>query len=300
MISSAINELILKLFDCASRGLPDLLAHLRPLMSCQNIRLMDDADGLEAANDIIRVEDDLWQHDTPTHNSPTHNSPTKAPNQLLQDCPNNPHALMLALHDAPTFDKDRPAFLIFEFDAAVSAQQILNTKPIHELMPHIQQAAIIAQQISEQLGDIQALQYVIQHHPLKALLNSTGLASTLIVPGGFTNEEQRASANGIFDLSISNASLIDQFKLSPSEVALAKALFQGLSLNDITLLRKVSKQTVRKQLQSILRKTGVESQEALILLLFDKCLLTRLETGSDLQTQVASDMNEPSPAKHFW
>jgi DNA-binding CsgD family transcriptional regulator len=57
--------------------------------------------------------------------------------------------------------------------------------------------------------------------------------------------------------------------LSTAEVELACALFIGQSLNEIAELRCVSKQTVRKQLQSILRKTDCENQESLMIFFFE-------------------------------
>jgi len=61
-------------------------------------------------------------------------------------------------------------------------------------------------------------------------------------------------------------------KLSIAETELASSLFAGRSLNDISETRKVSKQTVRKQLQSILRKAECENQEKLMLLFFEQCI----------------------------
>lgn len=57
--------------------------------------------------------------------------------------------------------------------------------------------------------------------------------------------------------------------LSSAEVELSCALFIGQSLNEIAELRRVSKQTVRKQLQSILRKTHCENQETLMIFFFE-------------------------------
>jgi len=57
--------------------------------------------------------------------------------------------------------------------------------------------------------------------------------------------------------------------LSTTETELATLLFEGKSLNEISELRHVSKQTVRKQLQSVLRKTACESQENLMLFFFE-------------------------------
>lgn len=57
--------------------------------------------------------------------------------------------------------------------------------------------------------------------------------------------------------------------LSTAEIELSCALFSGQSLNEIAEQRHVSKQTVRKQLQSVLRKTHCESQENLMLFFFE-------------------------------
>ena len=57
--------------------------------------------------------------------------------------------------------------------------------------------------------------------------------------------------------------------LSTAEIELSSALFNGQSLNDIAEQRHVSKQTVRKQLQSVLRKTSCESQENLMIFFFE-------------------------------
>lgn len=61
-------------------------------------------------------------------------------------------------------------------------------------------------------------------------------------------------------------------KLSKAEKELSILLFEGARLSDISEHRGVSEQTVRKQLQSVLRKTRLESQEALILFLFEHCI----------------------------
>jgi len=57
--------------------------------------------------------------------------------------------------------------------------------------------------------------------------------------------------------------------LSTAEIELSCAFFSGQSLNDIAEQRHVSKQTVRKQLQSVLRKTDCESQENLMIFFFE-------------------------------
>jgi len=61
-------------------------------------------------------------------------------------------------------------------------------------------------------------------------------------------------------------------KLSAAETSLATLLFEGNNLNDIAETRNVSKQTVRKQLQAILRKTACENQETLMIFFFEQCV----------------------------
>ena len=61
-----------------------------------------------------------------------------------------------------------------------------------------------------------------------------------------------------------------QLGLSATEAELACLLFEGLSLNNIADKRHVSKQTVRKQLQAILKKTTCDTQEELMIFFFEK------------------------------
>jgi len=61
-----------------------------------------------------------------------------------------------------------------------------------------------------------------------------------------------------------------ELALSAAETELAIQLFEGSSLDKIAHNRRVSKQTVRKQLQSVLRKTQCDTQENLIIFLFEK------------------------------
>lgn len=68
-------------------------------------------------------------------------------------------------------------------------------------------------------------------------------------------------------------------KLSSTEKALCLLLFEGHKLSEIAEHRRVSQQTVRKQLQSVLRKTQQEGQEGLILFLFNTCIQHTLTTN---------------------
>lgn len=60
------------------------------------------------------------------------------------------------------------------------------------------------------------------------------------------------------------AALEDAFDLSPSESALATALFRGFVLNEYAHSKGVSIHTVRNQLKSLLRKTGACGQVKLL------------------------------------
>jgi len=77
-----------------------------------------------------------------------------------------------------------------------------------------------------------------------------------------------------------------RLKLSSAESELATSLFEGNSLSEIAENRRVSKQTVRKQLQSVLRKTQCETQENLVLFFFENCIrysLMNALSGSNLK-----------------
>lgn len=263
MISSAMNEIILKLFDYASQGLPCLLDNLVPLMACQHLSLVEQESGLEAANDIIQVSEAGWDEPSSIGDS-----------QKLAICTDNSCALMLEIDLGLNSELSEPGLLVCYYDSSEAAEAAMRHPDLQELIPHIRQALFIAREISEQIGDIQALQYVIEHHPLKALFQNDSINQF------FTSSHLATvpAANQAFEPEVSKQSLSHHFNLSPSEIELSQALFKGLSLNEITEARHVSKQTVRKQLQSILKKTGAQSQEALMLLLFDRCLLTGLGT----------------------
>jgi len=72
-----------------------------------------------------------------------------------------------------------------------------------------------------------------------------------------------------YSLTLKSHPELKTLGLSTAEIELSCALFSGKSLNDIAEQRHVSKQTVRKQLQSVLRKTNCESQENLMLFFFE-------------------------------
>lgn len=72
-----------------------------------------------------------------------------------------------------------------------------------------------------------------------------------------------------YTLTLKSHPELKKIGLSSAEIELSCALFSGTSLNNIAEQRHVSKQTVRKQLQSVLRKTHCESQESLIIFFFE-------------------------------
>ncbi|PJF39649.1 MAG: hypothetical protein CUN55_13870 [Phototrophicales bacterium] len=75
-----------------------------------------------------------------------------------------------------------------------------------------------------------------------------------------------------------------QSGLSVTEQKLYLHLFEGGSLDSFAKARQVSKQTVRKQLQSLLRKFGLESQEMLIKHCFEHYVLTNLSSSEALSS----------------
>jgi DNA-binding CsgD family transcriptional regulator len=78
---------------------------------------------------------------------------------------------------------------------------------------------------------------------------------------------------------LQNSAPFIALKLSSAEKALCLLLFEGHNLSTIAEHRRVSQQTVRKQLQSVLRKTQQEGQENLILFLFKTCIQHGLTTN---------------------
>lgn len=61
--------------------------------------------------------------------------------------------------------------------------------------------------------------------------------------------------------------LVGAFKLSPAELELAMALFQGRTLAEIAANRGLSINTLRVQLRGVLKKTGVNRQTGLVALI---------------------------------
>ncbi len=251
MTSPAINDVILELFDYASQGLPRFQDALKKSLGCQSVHWLEEQYS-PAANDPCLPE---WTFNTP----------------LLRIDPNEKSQLLLQL------EHHKPVFLSLRFSSASCPKSLMNNADLLALMPHIQQAAILAREISEQTGDAWAMQYVMQHHPLNLADKQLHVSNSLEHQKEdlLLNYEQ-SSANDFSDISLCKDMLIREFNLTPSEAELSQAIFHGKSLQEITENRHVSKQTVRKQLQSVMKKTGTESQETLLLLLFERCLLTKL------------------------
>ncbi len=67
--------------------------------------------------------------------------------------------------------------------------------------------------------------------------------------------------------NLSPDDLIEFFMITRAEAEIGIALYCGLDLAMIALQRKVSPETVRGQVKSVLRKTGVQNQKQLTLLL---------------------------------
>ena len=113
MISSAMNDIILKLFDYASQGLPCLLDNLAALMGSQRLSLVDEPDSQEAANDIIQVSELDWQPPPSSDVSP-----------MLDICADNSCALMLQLDMNRSTDSRQPMLLICHYDSSIQHRQL--------------------------------------------------------------------------------------------------------------------------------------------------------------------------------
>lgn len=76
----------------------------------------------------------------------------------------------------------------------------------------------------------------------------------------------KAELNGALKLN----ARFQHWGLSVAETELASRLFEGMTLKEIADARNVSAQTVRKQLQSVFRKTRCDTQEDLMKFLFEQ------------------------------
>lgn len=256
-MSSAINDIILNLFDQSAEGIKVLLPHLKTLFNCDEIFIASKSNKNNAANedDFITLDDETPQSEYLEYDS-----------LAFKTFSDNANKLALRI------DKEE---LILYFEQANALERCTRSMTISSLIPHIQQAVLIAQQISRQQCDQAAVNYVVEHHPLripgkppsKLLLHEsqkTKLMATFL-----------SAANQNINIAFDKTMLIAIFNLTQSEAELAKSLFDGLSLQETAETRNVSKQTIRKQLQSVLKKTNCDSQEKLILAMFE-AIVTRL------------------------
>jgi DNA-binding CsgD family transcriptional regulator len=227
------------------------LENLKPLFQCESIQLSTSINEYLAANDInVQIEDDCFAE----------GSIFSANHPYLKASDNHSKLLILKIRQDDSLD------LILQFSEHSLLEQCLTSNEIIELIPRIQQAVLIAEQIYQQRGDIDAIRYVITHHPLSNLHTSqapadplnlesnqaSGLTNTQILGLGQTKETLTVSANGELELDVSKEFLKQLYSLTPSESELAKLIFKGLSLQEISDHRSVSRQTIRKQLQSVI------------------------------------------------
>lgn len=104
------------------------------------------------------------------------------------------------------------------------------------------------------------------------------LKQALLLRYRVEQSQHDVSALGILDDGFRGLSELDvaeglkDYNVTPTESQLAEQLFLGASPKAIADMRGVSVQTVRKQLQSLLRKTDCVSQEALVVLVYERCL----------------------------
>lgn len=260
VLSPTINDMILRLFDEASLGNAALFRFLKVLFQCQDIMITSDNTDESAANDIHFKFDQQWFID---QEDIRHNHPDIQINERHPD------------HFTLTIQPEENLYLKVQFQNQEDIRKALLSEDLNALIPHIQQAILIANQISQQQGDIHSLNYVISHHPCNLLnqplppLNSSSSFLYLL-------SQAKEAANTDINIEVDRDLLVNFFSFTPSETELVKLLFRGLSLEEIAESRCVSKQTIRKQLQSILKKTHCDSQEALMLIIFD-ALFTGLQ-----------------------
>lgn len=249
MLPHALNDMVLQLFDHASKGSAQLLAGLKDLLQCDFIHIASKKNRSFLPDDPI------------TLNEPFSESLRKINAHSFEEKTTRNH-LCFQLSVEESLE------LILVFNPSSSKPSSCSPKDLKQLSPFIQQAFSISQQISRLSGDQFAIQYVIEHHPL--------IQSENIVFLDQTHQKQlQNSANQDKHLQLDRAMLESRYGLTPSEVELTKLLFDGSNLELIASQRCVSKETVRKQLQSILKKTACDSQEMLMLVLFDE-ISTRL------------------------
>ncbi|MFV1871855.1 MAG: helix-turn-helix transcriptional regulator [Oleiphilus sp.] len=277
-MSPTINDLILGLFDHSAQGIPTLLEHFKDLFQCENVQLCD-AQSNASANDTLYLNTADYFEKAPIELHQALTLYPEKPNQVkLQVCSTENIALLIT------------------FPITASVWDYLNAPVFLSLFPHLQQATSIAYKISQHQDDLHAVQYVLEHHPLTLSCplpvdlfslgqNTTALKKAKPMSSPAVDQAMSA-ANLESQPKMSKETIVRTFKLTPSEAELSKQIFHGHSLNDIAQIRSVSKQTIRKQLQSVLKKTRCDSQEALMIKLFDT-VITQLNSR-EINTQLDS------------
>lgn len=271
MLSPTINNIILRLFDDASQGNPVLLNSLKILFQCEYISITSNRRNELAVNEIEYKAEDTWL---------TSKEYLGLNHLDIQLYDSHPNEFTLAINTKEDL------YLKVEFQDQSCLKQCLNSVDITTLIPHIQQATLIANQISQQAGDNYSLNYVLSNHPCTVLSQ----AQTAFKPSILHIDSQiKEAANIDFHIEIDRERLACFFNFTPTESELVKLLFRGLSLDKVAESRAVSKQTIRKQLQSILKKTHADSQEALMLIIFE-VLFTGLQKPIN---KVSNNVNPP-------
>lgn len=255
--------MILHLFDNASQGTSALLNSLKTLFQCEDISIADDINSDFTTNDIHYQIDSSW---------PTKQQYAWFDHSCIRIHESRANQFIL------TINQEENVYLKIQFQHQDNLEHCLSSHDIAELIPHIQQAILIANKISQQQGDICSLNYVISNHPCKLFDKLDSKAS---LP--YLTAQEKEAANTEIDFEIERERLVRLFSFTPTETELVKLFFLGLSIQKIADCRSVSKQTVRKQLQSILKKTHCDSQEALMLIIFD-AIFTGLQKPKQLAT----------------
>src|SRR5690606_18610029 len=111
------------------------------------------------------------------------------------------------------------------------------------------------------------------------ILASVGLIVGVVVSGSFLRQSlhrisrmgrQMDVVSGNFQTHL--LALFEAWNFSPSEQAVAVYAMKGFSNNEIALLRGTSTATIKSQMNSIFRKSGLTSRQQLISYLVEELL----------------------------
>lgn len=271
MLRKTINDIVIRIFEEASQGTLPLLGYLKQVLECSNIRLIYEHINKTTVSESFQ-DASLSFH--ALSEEPIFNTFYHPDIQLSESAPNQ---------FVFTIDQQDEIYLVFLFQHHSHLKKSLESSDVIALLPHIKQAILLANQISEQQNDLYSIHYVMENYSwhnlnkLDAQQNDHLLASS------------KPANNKVQAPNIETEQLSHLFHFTPSETELTKLLLSGLSLQDIADHRNVSKQTIRKQLQAILKKAQCDSQEKLMLIMCN-ALMTYLPPSNRKLNSIASEI----------